>query len=176
MVFQCYVLWALFSWQVSGCLLLKSLNIGCYIKEVTNQADGERCHRVSILQGRCTSLRKAHSISSDLKYPTCARSTCTRTSAGKNTATHKCMHIYATTHEYIHSFTNTYIHKCAAGMLTQRAHLINAKDAIGLCWWELIKEVKNGNSSWCIWVNFTSAAAAWSGLFLAEVVAVINGW
>lgn len=35
-----------------------SLNIGCYIKEVTNQADGERCHRVSVLAGHRLSLRE----------------------------------------------------------------------------------------------------------------------
>lgn len=35
-----------------------SLNIGCGIKGVTNQADGERCHTVSVLQGRWLSLRK----------------------------------------------------------------------------------------------------------------------
>lgn len=37
---------------------LNSLNIGCYIKEVTNQADGERCHRVSVLAGHRLSLRE----------------------------------------------------------------------------------------------------------------------
>lgn len=35
-----------------------SLNIGCCIKGVTNQADGEWCHTVSVLQGHRLSLRK----------------------------------------------------------------------------------------------------------------------
>lgn len=45
---------ALLSWQES----VKCLNMHCCIKEVTNQAVGETCHRVSILQGCCSSLRK----------------------------------------------------------------------------------------------------------------------
>lgn len=79
----------LFSWQVPGCLPHKSLNIGCYIKEVTNQADGERCHRVSILQGRCLSLREPTPSALTSNNPAHTRSTSTCSRAHKNTSMHR---------------------------------------------------------------------------------------
>lgn len=45
-------------WKVSVCFPFKSFNTEGCIKGVTNQADRERCHRVSILLGCWTSLRK----------------------------------------------------------------------------------------------------------------------
>lgn len=48
----------LFFTLLSSFLKHNSLNIGCGIKVVTNQADGERCHTVSVLQGHWLSLRK----------------------------------------------------------------------------------------------------------------------
>lgn len=85
----------LFSWQVPGCLPHKSLNIGCYIKEVTNQADGERCHRVSILQGRCLSLREPTPSALTSNNPAHTHSTSTCSRAHKNTSTHRySIHIY----------------------------------------------------------------------------------
>lgn len=68
---------ALFSRPASGYLPRKSLNIGCYIKEVTNQADRERCHSVSILQGRCLSLREPAPSALTSHHPAHAQSTCT---------------------------------------------------------------------------------------------------
>lgn len=77
----------LFSWQVSSCLPHKSLNIGCYIKEVTNQADGERCHRVSILQGRCLSLREPTPSALTSNNP--ARTHAAHARVRKNTSAHR---------------------------------------------------------------------------------------
>lgn len=78
--------------QVSGCLPHKSL-IGCYIKEVTNQADGERCHTVSILQGRCLSLREPTPSALTSNNPEHAHSAC------MCSRTCKSKHRYGHTHE-----------------------------------------------------------------------------
>lgn len=89
----------LFSWQVSGYLPHKSLNIGCYIKAVTNQADGERCHQVSILQGRCLSLRKPAPSALTSSNPAHARTACT------------CCGAHATcAREHIHAFMGSDVH------------------------------------------------------------------
>lgn len=46
------------AYATGKCLPHNSLNIGCNIKEVTNQADREKGHRVSVLEGRRLSRRE----------------------------------------------------------------------------------------------------------------------
>lgn len=46
------------AYSTGKCLSHNSLNIGSNIKEVTNQADGEKGHRVSVLEGRRLSRRE----------------------------------------------------------------------------------------------------------------------
>lgn len=107
---------ALFSWQVSGRLPHKSLNIGCYIKEVTNQADGERCHRVSILQGCCLSLREPTQSALTSNNPAHAQSTCT------------CIHRYRHTNAHANPYFHIRTCKCIHAQFLM--HIYNANTNI----------------------------------------------
>lgn len=104
----------LFSRQVPACLQHKRLNIGCYIKEVTNQADGERCQRVSILQGRCLSLGKPTPSALTSNNPahthsTCTCKQCTQAHIGIDThiGIHMHNHFYP---EHVYASMCSYIH------------------------------------------------------------------
>lgn len=105
------------AYSAGKCLSQKSLNIACYIKEVTNQADGERCHRVSILKGRCLSLREPTPSDLTSNNPAHTRSTCT--------CTQKPEHSYLRGH--VHAFMCSYTYVlCVYLLLSRRSYYTHA--------------------------------------------------
>lgn len=129
----------LFDWKVF--FHITALNIGCYIKEVTNQAAGERCHRVPVLEGHCLSLREP--TSSALTSTNLARK-----------------HVLQRTQKHEHTYTGRHAYMYAHPYPKQVEHtvLIHANPPIhsltgnqcerwlgsmaGLCWWGLGKRGK----------------------------------
>lgn len=144
----------LFDWKVF--FHITALNIGCYIKKVTNQAAGERCHRVPVLEGHCLSLRE----------PTSSALTSTNLAHKRvlqRTQKHKHTHTQVDTHMYAHPYPkqvciHMQLHHIYCFCIHKHTVLMHANPPIhsrtgnqcerwlgsmaGFCWWGLGKRGK----------------------------------